>query len=159
MESGELADHLRDDVVELTSVGDPIDERHVAILHGRPVDPLHLTVIEVVALEPPRVDEELTKFDTGVGQDRPARKIDLRLARGLWFPERLRGRVRIDDEEVVVLSDEHLLPVGRNLIALHVAEDEVRDVSFLRDFGGILGLVADVDACERFLGRQLDFAV
>ena len=56
----ELGDHLRHQVRELVAIGDAVDERKVLVEHRLPVHTVHAGVVEVVALEPPGVDKELS---------------------------------------------------------------------------------------------------
>ena len=65
------ADHLRDDIGQLAAVGDAIDERQVLGANRRPVDAVHVAVVEVVALEPPRLDEHLPPFVARIEAERP----------------------------------------------------------------------------------------
>ena len=60
MPGPELAEHLPDQVRQLGAGGDAIDQRQVAVAHRIPVDPRHLGVPEQLALQPPRLGQDLT---------------------------------------------------------------------------------------------------
>ena len=87
VESGELADHLRDDIVELVAVGDAIDERQIALAHGDPVDALHVAVVEVVALQPPGIEEEAVELLARSGMEGPVGEVEFGFAEGFGVGE------------------------------------------------------------------------
>ena len=102
VERGELADHLRDDVVQLAAIGDAIDEGQIAVAHGGPINALHVAVVEVVALQPPGIEKEAADTLAGVGGEGPVREIDLGLGHGLGVGEGGGLGVGVENEEVVV---------------------------------------------------------
>ena len=55
----QLGDHLRDDIRQLAAIGDAFGQRGVLGAYRRPVQTVHVAVIEIVALETPRLDEHL----------------------------------------------------------------------------------------------------
>src|SRR5262249_54463258 len=62
VKSRQLSHQLSYDVVQLLAVGDPIYQGEIFLAHGDPIDTMHLSVIEIGALQPPRVDEQFTKL-------------------------------------------------------------------------------------------------
>src|SRR5215471_14709540 len=62
VKSRQLSHQLSYDIVQLLAVGDPIYQGEIFLAHGYPIDAMHLSVIEIVALQPPGVDEQLTKL-------------------------------------------------------------------------------------------------
>ncbi len=83
VQRGELADHLRDNVVQFVAVGDAIDEGQIAVAHGGPIDALHVAVVEVVALQPPGIEKEAAELFARIGGEGPVREIDCALAMAL----------------------------------------------------------------------------
>src|SRR5262245_17642864 len=62
VKSRQLSHHLSYDIVQLLAVGDPIYQGKIFLAHANPIDAMHLSVIEIVALHPPGVDEQFTKL-------------------------------------------------------------------------------------------------
>ena len=142
----QLAHHLGQDVGELGAIGDAIHQRRVLRAHGRPVHAVHLAVVEVVALEAPGFGEHLTPLVARVEPELPVASGQHLLGQ-LGCGRRLGGGV---EHEVVLLAPhQHLLAVGRQLVAPHVVEERLE-----------LGLVrVDGQRLERALGLRFGVAV
>ncbi len=104
----ELRDHLPDDVAQVLAGHAVVEHLLVVRPHGRPVHAVHVGDVEVVALEPPRLDEELPPLLARVDGDGHARR-DHVLAGGP-------GR-RVLDRPAPAAEDDDLLAVGRHLVA------------------------------------------
>ena len=112
VQRGQFAHHLRQDVGQLRAIGDAIDERQVLRLHRRPVHAVHVAVVEVVALEPPRLGEHLPPLVARIEPERPVAERHLAL-RGVGR----RFRAHVEDEDVLRLADHQLLAIERQLVA------------------------------------------
>ena len=142
----QLAHHLREDVGQLAAFGDAIDQRGVLGPDGGPVHAVHLAVVEVVALEAPRLGEHLPPL---VARDR-AGTASSTAARPSW-PVGGRRRLGrgVEDQVVLLAPDQHLLAVRRQLVAPHVVEKRLE-----------LGLVGvDGQRLDRALALRLGVAV
>src|SRR6185437_2722769 len=122
MEGGKLAYHLRDHIVQLVAVRHAVDERQISVAHGNPVDALHVRIVIVVALEPPGIEKNAAVLGAGRRSPSPVRKIDFGLAQSLGVGF---GDGGIDDVEIILLADEHLLAVGGELEAANAGKDGV----------------------------------
>src|SRR5581483_7125109 len=141
----QLAEHPGDDAVHVGAAGGVLQERLVLGLDGLPVGPVHVRVVEEVAVDPPglvvdllplgpRLDPHLDGVEvqpagTALAAGRAGR-------RGLWqvaparaatAPGRRAGGRRGDaagarrrgDEPVAAARIEHLAAVGGQLVAAH----------------------------------------
>ena len=113
----ELADQLADDEVEVPPGHDVVEQGAVALAHRLPVDPVHGGVVEVVALESPRVGEDLPPFLRrhhrhlhGTGRQR--------------FLHLLPGS-DVDDREAAFGHRQELAAVGRYRVPVGVVEDRL----------------------------------
>ncbi len=118
VERGQLAHHLAEEVRQLGAVRDPGDERSVLLQHRGPVHAVHVAVVEVVALEPPRLDEHLMPLLARIDGELPRGEIDL-LLREIG----LLARRGVEHRDVVALADHHLLAVARELELLDVGDE------------------------------------
>ena len=48
MQGGQFADHLSDEVIELTAGRDAVDERFILAPHFVPIHAVHLGVVEII---------------------------------------------------------------------------------------------------------------
>ncbi len=71
VQRGQLADHLRDHLVQLLPVRYPIHQRQIALTHGVPVDALHVAIVEIIAFQAPRVQKYAAEFRARIGEERP----------------------------------------------------------------------------------------
>ena len=92
VERRQLAHHLRQEVAQLGAVGHAIDQRQVLGADGRPVEAVHAAVVEVVALEPPRLGEHLPPLVARVEVERPVARAEPPASRGPPAPSRRRRR-------------------------------------------------------------------
>ncbi len=128
VERRQFADHLREDVAQLGAIGHAIDERHVLRLHRRPVEAVHAAIIEVIALEPPRLREHLAPLVARIESERPVGKRHLVLRR---VRRRLGGNV--EDEKILPLPHEDLLPVHRQFVGVDVVHERLDAGCFVLD--------------------------
>jgi len=75
----QLANHLHDDGVQLVRVGDVREQRLVFFLRCRPIDVVHLRIVEAVLHHAPRFLEDLAAFGGFIdfeahGERNPARR-------------------------------------------------------------------------------------
>jgi len=139
VEGGQLADHLPQQVAQLRAVGDPGGQRLVLLAHRRPVQVVHVGVIEVVALEAPGLDEHLPELLAGVKGEGPVRQIHLGLIELLGAAEGGGPGGGIDHEEVVLLAEHEFLAVGGKLAAADVGHQSLGLVAFVRDIEALEG--------------------
>ena len=71
MQRGQLADHLRDHVVQFLPVRHPIDQRQIALAHGVPVHPLHIAIVKIIALQTPRVQKYAAEIRARIREEGP----------------------------------------------------------------------------------------
>ncbi len=72
MRGAELALHLPQEVGELGSGANPVDQRDVPLEHGLPVDVGHLRIPELIALEAPRLRRHLYPLGARIDLDAQA---------------------------------------------------------------------------------------
>src|SRR5215475_9772094 len=73
----QLSHQLSYDIVQLLAVGDSIYQGEIFLAHGDPIDTMHPSVIEIVALQPPGVDEQFTKLITWFKRETPFAQIHM----------------------------------------------------------------------------------
>ena len=73
VQGGQFAHHLRDHIVQFLAVRHPIHQRQVARADGVPVHAVHVAVVEIIALQPPRIHEDAAKIRARIGGEGPAR--------------------------------------------------------------------------------------
>ena len=102
----ELAGELAEEVAELGSIGDPVDQGQV-LLQGRlPVDAVHPGVVKIIAQQPPGVAKHLPPLLPRIEGEGPAAQVQLA---GAEIAERL--GLGVDDVEIVPLADQELLAI------------------------------------------------
>ena len=142
----QLAHHLRQHVGQLGAIGDAIHQRRVLRAHGRPVHAVHLSVVEVVALEAPAFGEHLPPLVARVQPEPPVADGEHLLGQ---FGRRRGFGARIEHEVVLLAPHQDLLAIGRQLVTPDVLEKGLE-----------LGLVGvDGQRLERPLALRLGVAV
>ena len=76
----QLARDLTEDVVEVGSVGDVVDQRQVLVVDRLPVVAVHAGLVEPVPHDAPLVGVHLAPFDGGLDAQLHAREIQVALA-------------------------------------------------------------------------------
>ena len=105
----QLRNHLADDVGQVGAVRDVFDQRLVLLPDRGPIDAVQARVVKEVAHLPPALAEHLLPLGLAVEVHLQPRDVQ-RLA------ERDGRAGQVDDRVLAVLRDEHLLPVGGNLV-------------------------------------------
>ena len=72
----ELADHLVGQVVKILVLADVLQQTLVALARRRPVDPVHVGVVEAVLHDPPRLVEDLPPLGLLVDDHGETRELD-----------------------------------------------------------------------------------
>src|SRR5262245_7776490 len=94
----QLSHQLSDDIVQLLAVSDAIYQGKIFLAHGNPIDAMHLSVIEIVALQPPGVDEQFTKLIAWFERETPFAQIHASICQRLGNSKRSPFGVRVKDE-------------------------------------------------------------
>ena len=55
----ELAHHLRDHIVQFFAIRHAIHQWQIAIANPRPIQSMHIAVVEIIALQPPGIEIKL----------------------------------------------------------------------------------------------------
>ena len=111
----QLADQLADDEIHVPPRHRVVDQAAVLRAHRGPVHAVHSGVVEIVALEAPRVVEDLTPLGA---------RVDGRLHLG--GPHRLLELLiglDLDDRELAFLDGEDLLAICRRFEAVRIIDD------------------------------------
>src|SRR5262245_53930474 len=113
VKSRQLSHQLSYDIVQLLAVGDPIYPWNIFLAHGNPIDSMHVSVIEIIALHPPGVDEQFTKLIAWFERETPFAQIHTSICQRFRNSKRSPFCIRVKDIELLAAPDEHLFPILR----------------------------------------------